>query len=157
MAIEIERKFLVRGTGWKNGAVARQMRQGYLSDAKDRTVRVRVAGDQAWLTIKGPGDGVTRPEFEYAIPVADARVMLDDLCHRPLLDKTRHEVMHDGHKWEVDEFHGDNAGLIIAEIELRDPQEAFSRPDWLGAEVTGDHRYYNANLARRPFSRWGRD
>lgn len=154
MGVEIERKFLVRGEGWRtaNGTL---MAQGYLCRGRERTVRVRIAGDEAFLTIKGPGDGAARLEFEYAIPVEDARELMT-LCERPLIEKTRHRHHDGGHTWEVDEFHGDNAGLVIAEIELDTENEPFTRPPWLGQEVTGDPRYYNANLVTRPYSTWPR-
>jgi adenylate cyclase len=154
MAHEIERKFLVTGTTWKTGATARRLRQGYLSLAKERTVRVRMVDERAWLTIKGLTSGVTRLEFEYEIPAADARRMLDELCHHPIIDKTRHEIRHGAHLWEVDEFHGDNAGLVVAEIELGAEGEQFERPPWLGAEVSDDPRYFNANLISHPFRDW---
>jgi adenylate cyclase len=153
---EIERKFLVRGEGWR--AAARggtPFQQGYLSTSKDSTVRVRLAGDEAWLTVKGKTLGASRDEFEYAIPPEDARQMLDTLCPDRVV-KTRYVVPHEGHDWEVDVFEAGNAGLVVAEIELDDESEAFARPDWLGEEVTDDHRYANANLARAPWSSWGR-
>lgn len=155
MSTEIERKFLVAGPGWKDGAVGRRLRQGYLSVEEERTVRVRAVDDQAWLTIKGLATGFTRVEYEYPIPAADARELLDSLCHQPIIDKTRYAIRHAGHLWEVDEFHGANAGLVVAEIELRSEQEAFTRPPWLGAEVSDDPRYFNANLIRHPFRDWG--
>jgi adenylate cyclase len=155
MSTEIERKFLVAGPGWKNGAVGRRFRQGYLSVEEERTVRVRAVDDQAWLTVKGLTTGFTRVEYEYPIPASDARELLDTLCHQPIIDKTRYEIRHAGHLWEVDEFHGANEGLVVAEIELRSEQEAFERPAWLGAEVSDDPRYFNANLIRHPFRDWG--
>lgn len=152
MAVEIERKFLVKGEGWRNdsGVV---YRQGYLNRDKARTVRVRIAGNAAFLTIKGQSTGATRAEFEYPVPVEDARALLA-LCDGPLIEKTRFLVMHEGHCWEVDEFAGDNAGLVVAELELLSEDEAFARPDWLGDEVTPDARYFNSNLATHPFSAW---
>lgn len=154
MKTEIERKFLVSGDGWRPGMPGRRIRQGYLSIDKARTVRLRVAGDQAWLTIKGATTGCTRVEFEYPVPVDDAQQMLDALCLRPLIDKTRYEIRCGNHLWEVDEFHGVNEGLVIAEIELGSEGEAFERPPWLGAEVSDDPRYFNANLVRHPFQAW---
>jgi adenylate cyclase len=155
MSTEIERKFLLAGEGWKDGAVGRRFRQGYLSIEQERTVRIRVVDDQAWLTIKGVTTGFTRIEYEYPIPVADALELLEQLCHQPIIDKTRYEIRHAGHLWEVDQFHGANEGLVIAEIELGSEHESFERPPWLGAEVSHDPRYFNANLINRPFRAWG--
>ena len=153
MASEIERKFLVSSQGWRNGD-ATEYRQGYLGLDKERTVRVRAAGDTAFLTIKGITRGATRQEFEYEIPLADANQMLDTLCHRPLIEKRRYRVRHSGLDWEIDEFFGDNAGLVVAEVELESEDQAFDRPDWLGQEVTSDPRYYNASLVQHPYSAW---
>lgn len=153
MGTEIERKFLVTSDAWRAGASSRRLVQGYLSRDPERTVRVRLDGDRAALTIKGKNQGATRAEFEYSIPAADAELMLA-LCLPPLIDKTRHEVVHDGHRWEIDEFAGDNAPLIVAELELGSENEAFSRPPWLGREVTDDPRYFNSQLAVNPYSRW---
>lgn len=154
MALEIERKFLVVNQDWKDNLTGTRLRQGYLSTDPERTVRVRVAGEHAWLTIKGGTRGITRAEFEYAIPLEDANALLDELCLRALIDKTRYLVTHAGMRWDVDEFHGENAGLVIAEIELSDEQQAFERPGWLGKEVSDDPRYFNSNLARKPYARW---
>lgn len=156
MAEEIERKFLVDGEGWRSGQ-GTLYRQGYLSTEKERTVRVRITGDSAALTVKGITRGATRAEFEYPIPVADAAQMLDTLCRRPLIEKRRHVLEHGGLTWEVDEFLGDNAGLVVAEVELTREDQAIERPPWLGEEVTGDPRYYNANLVDHPYSEWGED
>jgi adenylate cyclase len=161
MAIEIERKFLVTGDAWRAAAHASaRLAQGYLNDAKSiasgdqrASVRVRIAGDAAFLNIKSRELGASRQEFEYPVPAADAADLLP-LCVGGRIDKTRHYVRHDGHLWEVDEFHGDNAGLLVAEIELDAVDEAFSRPDWLGDEVTELARYYNLALAARPWSQW---
>ncbi len=153
MAREIERKFLVNGFSWRTPAGIR-IRQGYLSTDKERTVRVRTVGGRAFLTIKGSPVGLARPEFEYAIPVHDAVTLLDQLCPRPLIEKTRHRVVFQGHTWEVDEFSGANNGLVLAEIELADEDEAFARPEWLGEEVTHDPRYYNAALVAHPYGSW---
>lgn len=158
MAIEIERKFLVAGEGWRS-VVTRSapMRQGYLGGAEGRaSIRVRVSGDDAWLNIKAAVMGSSRAEYEYAIPLADANEMLDRLC-TGLIDKTRHYVEHQGHVWEVDEFAGDNAGLVVAEIELDRPDETFSSPSWLGREVTDERRYYNHALALHPYRLWARE
>ena len=154
MGIEIERKFLVHGDGWRQPA-ERQTRfsQGYLSRDPARTVRVRVAGERAFLTIKGATRGATRAEFEYEIPVADARQLLA-MCDGPVVEKIRHLCQHEGMTWEVDEFLDANAGLVVAEIELVEEGQVFARPAWLGAEVTGDGRYVNANLAVKPFTSW---
>ncbi|MFG6456062.1 CYTH domain-containing protein [Pelomonas nitida] len=155
MGIEIERKFLVSGEGWRDAATAStRYSQGYLSRDPARTVRVRIAGDAAFLTIKGATQGATRAEFEYAVPLADAQQLLA-LCDGPVVEKFRHLCPHEGMTWEVDEFLGANAGLVVAEIELVSETQSFGRPGWLGAEVTGDGRYVNANLAVRPFSSWG--
>ncbi|MGQ3050646.1 MAG: CYTH domain-containing protein [Roseateles sp.] len=155
MGIEIERKFLVTGDGWR-GQASMQTRfsQGYLSREPARTVRVRIAGDAAFLTIKGATQGATRAEFEYGIPLADAGQLLA-LCDGPVVEKIRHLCPHEGMTWEVDEFLGANAGLVVAEIELVAEGQVFARPGWLGAEVTGDARYVNANLAVNPFTHWG--
>jgi adenylate cyclase len=156
MGIEIERKFLVRGDGWRaQASSATRFSQGYLSRDPARTVRVRIAGERAFLTIKGQTTGATRAEYEYAIPVADARQLLA-LSDGPVVDKIRHLCEVDGMTWEVDEFLGANAGLVVAEIELQSEDQRFTRPAWLGAEVTGDGRYVNANLAVRPFTGWER-
>jgi adenylate cyclase len=152
MGIEIERKFLVRGDAWK-AAPAVRYAQGYLNRDKQRTVRVRIAQDQAWLTVKGLSRGATRAEFEYAVPVADAEQLLA-LCDGPLVVKLRRVIEHAGSTWEVDEFLEDNAGLVVAEIELAADDAPFERPDWLGDEVTHDARYFNSSLATAPFNTW---
>ena len=152
MCIEIERKFLVVGDEWR-AAPPVAYAQGYLNRDKQRTVRVRIVQDAAWLTVKGASVGATRAEFEYPIPVADAEALLA-LCDGPLVRKLRRVVVHAGATWEVDEFQGDNAGLVVAEIELDAEDAAFERPAWLGAEVTHDARYFNSNLAAAPFSTW---
>lgn len=155
MALEIERKFLLANSTWRQHILNRsRYLQGYLSTQPQRTVRVRIADHHAWLTIKGENSGALRSEFEYSIPLADARQMLDQLCEQPLIEKWRHQIMHQDHLWEIDEFCGVNSGLIVAEIELKHPDEDFARPDWLGQEVTDDPRYFNANLLAHPFSRW---
>lgn len=154
MGVEIERKFLLVGDAWRALGTPSLMRQGYLSDDPARTVRVRIEGGRATLTIKGKSEGATRAEFEYDIPVDEAAQLLDHLCKRPLIEKTRRRIEVDGHTWEVDEFLGENAGLVVAEIELASEQEAFTRPDWIGKEVTGDARYFNSSLIRTPYSQW---
>ena len=154
MAVEIERKFLVQGDNWRGLAPGRHYRQGYLSTQAARTGRVRVVEDSGYLTIKGAITNATRTEFEYAIPVEDAHAMLDTLCERPLIEKTRYRIEHQGLVWEVDEFAGENAGLLLAEVELDAEDQAIALPDWIGEEVTGDPRYYNANLIANPFCQW---
>lgn len=154
MRTEIERKFLVVGDGWRAGARADAIRQGYLAASRTLSVRVRALDERATLTIKGDHGGITRLEYEYAIPVADAHDLLDALCHRPLIEKTRHTLMHGGLEWVVDEFAGDNAGLVMAEVELDSEDQAVDLPDWVGEEVTGDPRYLNVNLQRHPYSQW---
>jgi CYTH domain-containing protein len=155
MAMEIERKFLVKGDAWRALAKPTMYRQGYLNSAKERTVRVWTAGDkQAFLTIKGLAVGATRAEYEYEIPFDEGKAMLDTLAEKPLIEKKRYKIHVGGLTWEVDEFLGDNAGLIVAEVELKSEDQAFDRPSWLGEEVTGDPRYYNANLIKKPFTQW---
>ena len=155
MGIEIERKFLVVGDGWRRGEGV-PYAQGYLNRDPSRTVRVRIAGARAFLTVKGISQGATRQEFEYEIPVADARQLLE-LSDGPVVRKTRRLVEHAGSTWEVDEFEGDNAGLVVAELELESEAQAYARPDWLGREVTDDPRYYNSNLATNPYRNWRED
>jgi adenylate cyclase len=153
MAKEIERKFLVASDAWRRGAKGVAYRQGYLSAAPERTVRVRTMGRQARLTVKGKAKGYSRDEFEYPIPLAHAKAMLR-LCLTPLIEKTRYKVRFKSHFWEIDVFRGANLGLVTAEIELARAGERFERPPWLGREVTGDHRYSNSRLVARPFSKW---
>ena len=154
MPQEIERKFLVCDESWRESATGTFYRQGYLSRDRERMVRVRVAGARAFLTIKGYTTAITRPEYEYEIPLAEANEMLDDLCERPLIEKMRYRLEVDGMTWELDHFHGENEGLVVAEIELTAEDQPFSRPPWLGREVTGETRYLNSNLVKRPFSSW---
>lgn len=154
MAVEIERKFLVQNMPWRAGVAGVRYVQGYLNRDKARTVRVRIAGTQGFLTIKGESVGATRAEFEYPIPLADAQALLA-LCDGPLVEKTRYVVRVGATCWEVDVFAADNAGLVLAEVELPHEEAGFARPDWLGAEVTHDPRYFNSNLAVYPFTRWG--
>lgn len=161
MSIEIERKFLVTGDGWRAAAHrVIPMAQGYINDqaamdsgAQKASVRVRIQDQEAFLNLKSRELGHTRQEFEYPLPLDDARALLT-LCVGGLIDKRRHLVQHQGHLWEVDEFLGDNAGLVVAEIELESADEAFAKPDWIGAEVTDDARYYNLALASHPFRHW---
>lgn len=153
MAVEIERKFLVVSDAWRDGPPGVRMAQGYLSREPGRTVRVRIAGDKGFLTIKGPVSGISRAEFEYEIPADEARELLA-MCPRPWIDKIRHERRHDGRCWEVDEFLGDNAGLVVAEIELDDAAAEFALPAWAGREVSDDPRYFNSRLAVAPWREW---
>lgn len=152
MAVEIERKFLVCGEFKHLAESSENIIQGYLNMDKERTVRVRVRGGKGYLTVKGPTNGVSRFEWEKEIPEEDARRLLQ-LCPR-VLDKTRHIVNHAGHVFEVDEFHGDNEGLVVAEIELSSEDEVFERPLWLGEEVSYDRRYYNSQLLAKPYKTW---
>lgn len=154
MATEIERKYLVVDDSWRSRAVGTVFRQGYLSTIKERTVRVRVAGDHGYLTIKGITVGAVRSEFEYEIPRADADQMLDELCEQPLIEKTRYEIETDGMIWEIDAFTGVNDGLLVAEVELDDEAQEIVLPRWVGEEVTHDPRYFNSNLIAHPFSEW---
>lgn len=150
MGREIERKFLVARSGWRAAAKTHtRLVQGYLPTAEGRTVRVRVAGKKAFLTIKGPSKGASRDEFEYAIPLKDAERLLSRHCVAGLIEKVRHIVPFKGKRWEVDEFRGAHQGLVLAELELSSPREAFRRPEWLGEEVTGERRYDNSALAKR--------
>lgn len=154
MGIEIERKYLLNGTDWKAGAEGFFVRQGYLSTNQEHTVRVRTIGEEGCLTIKGPTHGVSRLEFEYSIPIAEANRMLEELCPHPLIEKTRYRIRHGDLVWEVDEFSGNNEGLIVAEVELSHEDEATSLPEWIGEEVSGDPRYFNSNLSVHPFTEW---
>jgi adenylate cyclase len=154
MSKEIERKFLVKNTSYRQLGQYLHIHQGFLSTEKDRVVRIRIQGKSAFLTIKGITKGITRAEYEYNIPVEDAKDMLENLCIKPTIEKHRYKVNIEGFTWEVDEFLGENEGLIIAEIELKSDDQEFPRPDWLGEEVTGDVRYYNANLVKNPFKNW---
>jgi len=155
MAIEIERKFLVKNNRWRDKVVKSvKMRQGYMTESGPASVRVRVDGEQGYLNIKSMTLGVQRHEYEYVISLADANEMLDNLCVRPLIEKTRHYVKDAGHLFEVDVFEGENAGLVVAELELTDADQPVVMPDWLGEDVSDDPRYYNVNLVRHPYSQW---
>ena len=155
MATEIERKFLVRNEQWREGAdEGTAYRQGYLASDPTCSIRVRTGGGRAFLNIKSATLGVRRREYEYPIPLDDAQEMLDRLCTGPLVEKTRYHVPVGGHVWEVDVFAGDNAGLVVAEIELEREDEPFERPAWVGEEVSQDPRYYNVSLARHPYREW---
>jgi len=154
MGVEIERKFLVRGDAWMTLGEPVFFKQGYLSSHKERVVRVRIEGERAVLTIKGANKGATRGEWEYEIPVADAAELLDGLCEQPLIEKYRRRISYAGNVWEVDEFLGANAGLVVAEIELQSEDQQFDKPDWIGEEVTSDLRYLNSNLIKQPYATW---
>ena len=154
MAKEIERKFLVEGDAWRSLAKGTKYRQGYLNSVKERTVRIRTVGDKAFLTVKGITVGATRVEYEYEIPMSDCNAMLDGLAERPIIEKTRYKIAFGGLTWEVDEFFGENAGLIVAEVELASEDQAFEKPAWIGQEVTPDPRYFNSNLIANPYSTW---
>jgi adenylate cyclase len=154
MALEIERKFLVKSGDYRSQGKPTYIHQGFLSTDKDRVVRIRIYGDEAFLTIKGVSKGIARAEFEYPVPVEDAQFMLENLCIRPTIEKYRYKIDVEGFIWEVDEFLGENDGLVVAEIELEQAEQKFPKPDWVGMEVTGDKRYYNANLVNNPYKNW---
>lgn len=154
MGIEIEKKFLLTGNAWKELAKGTAYRQGYLNSQKERTVRVRTIDDAGFLTVKGVSVGATRMEFEYDIPLDDAKTLLDELCEKPIIEKNRYKIEFGGFIWEVDEFFGENEGLVVAEIELESEDQEFEKPEWVGEEVTGDPRYYNSNLIKEPYTRW---
>lgn len=154
MGIEIERKFLLKGDAWRDLGKAVHYAQGYLVAEPERTVRIRIAGEKAFIAVKGPTDGVSRKEFEYEIPTEDAAEMLK-LSPFPVIEKFRTKILWEGKIWEVDEFKGDNEGLIMAEIELFSADETFAVPPWIGEEVSGDLRYYNSYLSRNPYKNWG--
>ncbi len=154
MAVEIERKFRTKGVDFLANQEGERLTQGYLSHDPRATVRLRVQGDRAWLTIKGKTHGASRSEFEYPIPTADAHDMLKEMCPQGVIDKTRYRIQVGEHVWEVDEFHGDNQGLVVAEVELDSEDQPFERPPWLGEEVTDDPRYYNSALSRTPYGQW---
>ena len=155
MAQEIEKKFLVAGEFKESAKKATRITQGYLSSVPERTVRVRVKGEKGYITVKGIGNdsGASRFEWEKEIPVEDVRDLLK-ICEPGVIDKTRYLVDCDGHTFEVDEFYGDNEGLVVAEVELSDENEAFTRPSSLGEEVTGDKKYYNSMLMKNPYKNW---
>ena len=155
MAQEIERKFLVQNDVWRSLAEGRYYCQGYIPTQGKQTVRVRIIGDQGYLTLKGPAIGISRSEFEYEIPLADAQAMLSELCQTPLIEKHRYRIPLGNVVWEVDDFLGENQGLIVAEVELTHSEQAVELPSWIGEEVTGDPRYYNAALVNNPFKDWG--
>lgn len=155
MAREIERKFLVRGDSWRSGSEGVLYRQGYLRADAACLVRVRIGNGGAFLAVKSLLSGITRLEYEYPVPLADAEEMLERLCPRPWIEKRRRRVRHAGRDWEIDEFLGDNEGLIVAEVELEREDEPLELPPWAGREVSLDPRYFNVNLARNPYRLWG--
>jgi CYTH domain-containing protein len=155
MAQEIERKFLVQDDSWRSAAgTGKAYLQGYLSLDSERVVRIRVKEGRGFLTVKGQRLGISAPEYEYAIPLVDAEEMLQKLCLRPLIEKVRYEVSHGGLVWEIDEFQGDNKGLIVAEVELTSVEQSVTLPTWAGPEVSHDKRYANASLVQCPFTSW---
>jgi adenylate cyclase len=154
MGQEIERKFLVKDDSWRAAVESSSvLRQGYLAVDHGTTVRVRTDGAEVWLTIKGPAEGLTRAEFEYRVPLTEAEPLIG-LCRGRVVEKTRHKVRAGGHVWEIDEFTGANAGLVVAEVELRHADEGIAKPAWLGREVSGDRRFDNASLSVRPYAHW---
>lgn len=156
MAKEIERKFLVVGDDWRRLVEGTMYRQGYLNSVKERTVRIRTVGDRAFLTVKGITVGSTRVEYEYEIPVADCNAMLDGLAEQPIIEKKRYRIPFGGLVWEIDEFFGENLGLIVAEVELTSEDQRFDKPAWIGEEVGHDPRYFNSNLIAHPYSKWAK-
>jgi len=155
MPIEIERKFLLANNNWREAVkYSHRIRQGYMGEMGKASVRIRVQGDKANINIKSATLAMRRMEYEYEIPLLEAEEMLDQLCNQPQVDKTRYVVEQGNHKWEIDEFYGDNEGLLVAEIELSDEAEVFDSPEWLGKEVTEDPRYYNVNLINQPYKSW---
>ena len=155
MAREIERKFLLKNDAWRKSAAQGVLyRQGYLNDAENCSIRVRVGGDKAYLNIKSATLGISRSEYEYPIPLADANEMLNLFCQSSIVEKRRYLVEHAGHTWEIDVFEGDNTGLTVAEIELDHEDEAFELPAWVDTEVSHESRYYNVCLAKHPFKDW---
>ncbi|MCU0369846.1 MAG: CYTH domain-containing protein [Bacteroidales bacterium] len=154
MPQEIERKFLVRSDEFKSLAKGEYIHQGFLSTVKERVVRVRIKGEEAWITVKGISKGASRAEFEYEIPFEDARFLLNHICEQPTISKHRYAVLFEGFTWEVDEFHGENEGLVVAEIELPAEDTPFDLPPWAGEEVTTDTRYFNASLVKNPYKNW---
>jgi adenylate cyclase len=154
MPTEIERKFLVKDARYRTLGPHMHIRQGFLNTEKERVVRVRIQGKKAFLTVKGIAYGISRAEYEYKIPITHAKYMLDHLCIQPTIEKYRYIISIEGFTWEVDEFAGENEGLVIAEIELLKDDQQFPKPEWIGEEVTGDTRYYNANLVKNPYKHW---
>jgi len=151
---EIERKFLVSGDAWRRDARGTFCRQGYLLASDDCVVRVRVTGEQACLTVKGRKTGLSCPEYEYPIPVADATDLLEQLCPKPFIEKIRYTLDFMGMRWEIDEFEGENKGLVVAEVELQQEDQIIELPEWVGREVSFDPKYWNINLMKHPYCRW---
>ncbi|OGV46014.1 MAG: adenylate cyclase [Lentisphaerae bacterium GWF2_44_16] len=154
MAKEIERKYLLKDDSWRNSATGHLCSQGYISTDKNCVVRIRVSKGKGYITIKGKLENISRPEYEYEIPLKDAQGFLEKFCGKTLIEKTRYALEYKGHLWEIDEFHGNNSGLILAEIELENEEEKFELPEWAGKDVTDDFRYYNSYLAEKPFTTW---
>ncbi|MCH8013090.1 MAG: CYTH domain-containing protein [Candidatus Marinimicrobia bacterium] len=154
MGKEIERKFLVKESNWQKSSKGLLIQQGYIVIRKEKVVRIRIMNDKGYLTIKGTTTGATRNEYEYEIPLEDASQMLNNLCEKPILEKHRYKINHDGMTWEIDIFHRENEGLIVAEIELEYEDQEFEKPDWVNMEVTDDLKYFNANLVKNPFNKW---
>lgn len=154
MGLEIERKFLLKHEGWRTLITnSTEIKQGYLNSDKKRTVRVRIRGMEGFLTIKGQNDHLSREEFEYTIPLEEARKLML-LCEKPIIEKTRYEYHTNGLVWEIDEFAGENKGLLLAEVELQSENQSIDLPDWIGEEVSTDPRFYNSSLIKRPYSQW---
>ncbi len=154
MGIEIERKFLIKNEEWKNAIDEKiELKQGYLNSIPERTVRVRIKGDKGYLTIKGKSKGASRAEYEYEIPLIDARELIG-LCEKPVIEKIRFIVKENNKIWEIDVFDGENKGLIVAEVELENENDAIQLPNWIGKEVTQEPKYYNSNLVKHPFCKW---
>ena len=153
MATEIERKFLVNKSLWQATVRGQKIAQGYLQHDEKKVVRVRIRGEQGFLTIKGKNDGICRLEFEYEIPITDAQEMLC-LCESGVIEKTRYEIFFQGFVWEVDEFKGENEGLLLAEVELKSIAEKPNLPNWVMEEVSHDKRYFNSYLSQNPFTKW---
>ena len=154
MGKEIEKKFLIKNQDYKKLSKGITVKQGYLSRDPDQVVRVRVYGSKGFITVKGKNIGTVRSEYEYEIPFGDAEEIIDILCERPIIEKYRYHIEMSGFVWEVDQFLGENEGLIIAEIELPAEDTPFPKPDWIGEEVSGDPKYFNSNLVKRPFKNW---
>ncbi len=158
MAVEIERKFLLKNDKWRDHVTKSvHFKQGYFTTNKKSSIRIRIAGNKASLNIKSATLGITRNEYDYLIPLKDAEEMLELLCNKPLLEKTRHYLVYEGLEWEIDEFMGDNQGLIVAEIELKDSSQTFPRPEWIGEDVSDDPRYYNVCLTTYPYKDWNKN
>lgn len=154
MAAEIERKFLVTSDEYRHLAEPVPYRQGYIAIMIDKVVRIRTVGDKGYITVKARINDTTRKEYEYEIPLADTLAMFNEVCTNGMIEKFRYKIRYDGFVWEVDEFQGNNKGLVVAEIELTSEDQPFHKPLWVGKEVTGDPRYLNANLALNPFTKW---